>query len=255
MSAPAPCDFQRRVDDHFERVISPGEERSLREHLPGCERCRAYYERRMLLARLDPSAPSAADRLLGGLGLHRQRRWGNTMGWLGIAATAAIAGAVVFGHVSSPRLVDDGFAARGNGPARNNVQAFALLKGHISQPLQGHMSVSDELAFSYENPESKPYLMIFGVDEHRHVYWYYPSWTDPAQPPTSAPAEKSSGVHELPEAVRQAIDGRHLALHGVFLDAPISVLDVEKQVQAQPAEKWSLPVDGNRPVQVLEVKP
>jgi MFS family permease len=61
------------VERHFAGTILPVEERSLRPHLPGCDPCRDYYERHLVLARLDPEALSAQERLARGLGLRARR--------------------------------------------------------------------------------------------------------------------------------------------------------------------------------------
>jgi hypothetical protein len=60
---------RRLVDRHFAGTISPEEERALRPHLPGCRDCRAYYQRYLVLARFDPAALAAEERIARGLGL------------------------------------------------------------------------------------------------------------------------------------------------------------------------------------------
>ena len=54
---------------HFGLDISSGRERQLRLHLVECAECSAWYERHLLVASLDPKAPSAERRLAVGLGL------------------------------------------------------------------------------------------------------------------------------------------------------------------------------------------
>ncbi len=60
------CPMHHLIARHFTRRIRPAEETELRQHLPTCKVCHAYYERHLMLARLDPSAPSAEER--SGLG-------------------------------------------------------------------------------------------------------------------------------------------------------------------------------------------
>ncbi|AKQ70159.1 hypothetical protein A176_007071 [Myxococcus hansupus] len=68
-----PCDLLPLVDRHFSARITPPDERRMREHLQDCAHCRERYERQLLLARLDPSAPDARTRLARGLGLEARR--------------------------------------------------------------------------------------------------------------------------------------------------------------------------------------
>jgi MFS transporter, DHA1 family, tetracycline resistance protein len=60
------------VERHFAGTISQVEERSMRPHLPACESCRTYYERHLVLSRLDPDALAAEERLGRGLGIRCQ---------------------------------------------------------------------------------------------------------------------------------------------------------------------------------------
>ena len=57
------------VDAHFAGRIAPVRERRMREHLPGCASCSRYYEKHLVLASLDPRAPSAQERMAVGLGI------------------------------------------------------------------------------------------------------------------------------------------------------------------------------------------
>jgi len=57
------------IDAHFAGRGAVARERGLREHCLGCAPCRAYYERHLLLAELNPSALGVRERLARGLGL------------------------------------------------------------------------------------------------------------------------------------------------------------------------------------------
>jgi hypothetical protein len=79
------CPHRRWVEQHFDGVIAPHDERVLRRHLYGCGECQKLYQRLLVGARLDPEALSARERLARGLGLKPAappRRW--------IAITAAV---------------------------------------------------------------------------------------------------------------------------------------------------------------------
>ena len=66
------CSKRCLVDRHFEGRILPAEERGLRKHLADCANCTKYYERRLLLARLEPEALKPKQRLARGLGFRRR---------------------------------------------------------------------------------------------------------------------------------------------------------------------------------------
>ncbi len=90
MSQPTACWGRVLVDRHFEATITPEQERSLRSHLEECAACQTRYERRMLLAALDPQAPDAATRVGVGLGL-LPRQGPTRHAWVAAAAVCAAA--------------------------------------------------------------------------------------------------------------------------------------------------------------------
>jgi hypothetical protein len=85
----------------------------------------------------------------------------------------------------------------------------------------------DELAFSYDNASHKPYVMIFGVDEGGRVYWFYPAWTDESENPMAVKTDPNRISQQLPEAIKHRYAGSRLTVHGLFLDQPLTVRDVE----------------------------
>ena len=230
---PVPCAMRASVDRHFAGAIGPDAERALREHLPTCADCHGYYERHLLLARLDPKALDAKARLAQGLGLPRPRSAAWSLGVIGLAAAAAAVALVV-----APRLLhtDGGFTPRG--PAVKlpevHLSVFRFQRGaerSAAVPVTDRIGAGDELEFAYENRAGKQRLMIYGVDEHRHVYWFFPAWQDPATDPEAIRIEAGEGTHELPEAVAHYFDGRQLTLHALFTDAPLTVRDVERRLE------------------------
>jgi Putative zinc-finger len=236
------CIERAFIGRHFAGTLSPSDERVMREHLPTCEPCRALYERHLLLARLDPEALPAQERIARGLGLSTaRRRWPTLAAATAIAATAAAA--VVLLVARGAR--DDGFTSRGGAPAPSAPESRVFLYDVESRPrllLAGDVvGRSDELALAYENRLAKKRLMVFGVDEHRHVYWFYPAWENEAEDPVAVPIAADTGRHELPEAVRHAFDGRTLEVHAVFVDSPFSVRQVEALVAARTPGPLPLP--------------
>jgi len=74
----------------------------------------------------------------------------------------------------------------------------------------------------------KARLLVYGVDEHQHVYWYHPAWPPSAAPPVPLVDAAGVGPHELPEAIRHPLDGRRLQIVALLFDRPLSVDEVER---------------------------
>jgi hypothetical protein len=106
--------------------------------------------------------------------------------------------------------------------------------------VRDEVSPKDELGFGYRNPAGKKRLMIFAVDEHDHVYWYQPAWTDERAEPVAVPAEGGDAEHALPRLTLHAFDGDRLRFVALLLDEPRSVRDIEARL----AGGGPLRVDG-----------
>lgn len=222
------CAQQRRVDHHFEGTLAPSEEREMREHLTGCVDCHARYQRQLLLEQLDPAALRAQDRIGRGLGIGRVAA--TSVRWRApLAALALAAGLLLFLGFRGVRSPDSGFTARG-GEDHASGSVLVYRAAPLGKPTRAGDSIGarDELAFAYENASAKRYLMIFGIDEHRHVFWYHPGWSSPGEDPSSIAIETTPGVHHLNEAIAHQLDGRELEIHALFTDAPLSVKSVER---------------------------
>jgi hypothetical protein len=238
------CVQRGRVDRHFDGEISPDSERSLRQHLPACDACRSRYDRWLLLSRIDPTVLKSEVRLAKGLGLRGRASSVLSFAWKGAGLLAAAAAVALFVHGRSQPGALDGFAARG-GPPRppaSRVFVYDVRPGEPPALASGTLRRGDELAFAYENGAAKKHLMVFGVDEHSHVYWFYPAWLAKTDDPSAIAIEHDARRHELPEAVRHDLDGTKLEIRSVFLDAPVNVSQVEAMIQADP--KGPLPIPG-----------
>ena len=227
MRSPPRCPTARLVDRHFSLRIRPREERTLRAHLTGCQTCAARYERYLALAPLDPRAASAQSRLAVGLGLQR-RHAPRAVPVLTAAAVCALLAATVLLRPSSRGGAR--YAPRGGDASRLFI--YRVPAGEAPTPVDHRISSHDELAFAYENGTGRRRLLVFAVDEHRHVYWYHPAWDDPAADPVAIAISTAAGVHELPEAIGHAYDGSELMLYALFTDEALSVRTVEQWIAA-----------------------
>ncbi|MEA2746445.1 MAG: hypothetical protein QOI41_588 [Myxococcales bacterium] len=234
------CLMTARVDRHFSRTLDPADERAMREHLPTCAQCRARYEKQLLLERLDPDAAAPEARIASGLGIGRARPMLRAAPFMGALALAAAIAFLVLRPAGPGSPLDTGFTARGGGDASTSEDAayVIVLRGATDAgPTRAGASIhrNDELTFSYGNGAGKRYLIIYGVDEHRHVFWYYPAWSDPKEDPHSIAI--APGAQSLPDAVKHDLDGKQLEIHAVFTDSPLSVKSVESLISSAPIGK------------------
>jgi hypothetical protein len=236
------CPDVERVDRHFSRRLPPAEEKAMREHMPACAACRERYERHLLLERLDPGSGDGKARIASGLGFggSPDLRPARVFRLAGPAAGAALVAAALMLFVGRRSGNDEAeFVARGGDAEVDQSTGITVYAAHDrdggAARAASTLRPSDDLAFEYENRTGKPWLMIFGVDEHRHVYWYYPAWMDPADDPRSIAIHRTTGREPLPDAVRQVVDGAELDIRAVFSDEPLSVKTVERAVAAAKA--------------------
>ena len=199
------------VDRHFRLSLPPPEEREMRAHLSACAECRAHYHHHLLFASMDPAAPSAMERLGVGLGLRPRVPAAAATRWAVLAGLAVTATAL-FMIFASPRTGSDrtvaletgpsptglptsvgssagasGFSARGEPSDAAALWLYRVGDRDRLHPLGAgdRIGTDDELAFAYRNAAGKSHLMVFGVDQTGHVYWYFPSWVDPASNPVA----------------------------------------------------------------------
>jgi hypothetical protein len=233
-----------RVDAHFAGKLSVEDEATMRRHLlEGCDACHFRYTRLAMLAKVQPGAMKPEDRIAAGLGFRgRERRWPIL---IGVVAAAAVLAIVVFGRK------DDQFASRGPAVASGEVRVFRVRAGAAGERVVDRIGVSDELAFAYRNGTGKKYLFVFGVDEHRHVYWFSPAWKSATERPAAPVAVADGAFHEIEDAIGHPYDGSRLDVYGLFTDRPWSVQEIEAVVgRAAGAPSFD---DGVLTVQRLEV--
>ncbi len=253
------------IADHFAGAGAPAAEQEMRAHLPTCSDCHTFYERHLLLASLDPAGVPIETRLARGLGIRPARVPRRAaLGWLTLCGASAAAVVIVTmgtpRGLPNPRAVDPtarratsssepgepaqpsgaGVASRGGAPANvaaaraPDLQIYRIFTGRrgstTSEKAADFVYAGDELAFAYRNPAGKGRLLVFAVDEHGHVYWYHPGWSDAGENPTAVPISAGPGLHELPAAVLHKFDGERIMIHALFTDRELSVRQIEAAV-------------------------
>ena len=270
--SPAHARTRRAIAAHFAGRTSTATETAMRAHLLTCLPCKGHYQRHLTLARLDPRALPAEERIARGLGL-RVRAFGGGHGRARLIAgltvsVATVAALAIFPVRTPDQRIDPAramranadFTARGTDVAAERAVAFWTYRvGGEGTPRLADRAIrrDDELAFAYSNPIGKAFLMIFGVDEHRHVYWFHPAWPAGQPAPTAIRAVEGPGPHELPGAIRQALDGRRLNVYAALSDRALDVKAVEAAV-GLPTASDMLPALGDSVVVVgrtYEVQP
>jgi hypothetical protein len=194
----------------------------LSERPPDGDALAAHAGRLLRTLRRPPRLDDAASaRLLRGVeaaarAAPRRPRWP-------LMLSAAVAAGVVALVAFPRRPPDSSFHPRGRGqaalaPAVTGAQLlmYRLGAGGRPEPLGDRIRRDDELAFAYRNDGQARRLMVFARDEHGHLYWYHPAWTDPAQNPEAIPLAADPGPHELPAAISQPLDGRRLEICWLF---------------------------------------
>jgi hypothetical protein len=250
----APCENRRAIAQHFAGRGTPAADGAMRAHVGACASCRRHYDRHLMLASLDPRGRRAKERIARGLGLRvaapPPRRRG---AWLALGALVPAAAAVL---LLAPRAPDpDAFTSRG-APAGGHEAAPAVWIYRVGRDGAVHLAdgtihADDELAFAYSNTARRPYLLIFGVDEHRHVYWFHPAWRVGAPPPAAVRASAGPGPFELPEAIRQHTDGRQLTIYALLSGQPLQADTVEAAIRRAGAAGPSAATFGaERPVAI-----
>ncbi len=233
--SPAHARSRRAIAAYFCGRAAPPAERAMRAHLADCASCQRLYDRHLILAHLDPRALSAQDRIAASLGFRSRpaRRWGRWIGGLVVPVAAAAAFALLpRQHLQTDRA--DPFGARGVESSTARAPSFWMYRiGRAGAPKLADRTIgaADELAFAYSNPGSKRFLMIFGVDEHRHVYWFHPSWSEGQAPPLAITASAGPGPHELQEAIHHDVDARRLEVYAAFSERQLDASIVEANVR------------------------
>jgi hypothetical protein len=250
MTHPAACtEVRGAIERHFRAAAR--NEPALRAHLHECSNCRAYYDRRLLVEHLDPAGLGPERRLQAGLGLATRASRGRVHLWVPLAAAALLLLILPRLH-SRPEFRARGGVIEAAGPA---LWVYRLSPAGQGEPVRDEIRRADELAFAYRAPADARFLLVFGRDEHGHVYWYHPEWTDATRDPASVPIANAPVRHELAAAISHPLDGSVHELCGVFSRDPWPVRDAERRLAQAPVRELER-LEGVRVLcQTLRVTP
>lgn len=173
-------------------------------------------------------------------------RWRRIPGVLAVAAAIA---AVAFVAVRRPEV--DEFRAKsalgGNSRERwSGIRFYRVDATGETERLIDRFRVADGLVFSYTNlgPQPFDHLMVFGVDASGAVRWFFPAYDREGTNPESIAIKRGDADMPLPDVVRHDFASGPLAIHAVFSDGALRVLDVEAAVREQRDPKAPLALGG-----------
>lgn len=249
--------WERRLVLHFASALGPRREMGLRRHLEACAGCRACYAA-MTLA--EGEAAARHDRLEAALFGPAETEVEPSGRWSPLRVAALVAPAalvlVLGALVATGRLGEGAFTAKGGASEASRYVSIAVYErgpgGEAMQPVTRSVASGAALAVAYTNRAVEGFdrLLVFGVDEHATIYWYYPAWTDPGADPRPVPIERGAGI-ELPDAVTHTLEGRRLRIFALFTRRrDLSVKRIERIVARLKRERVRVdrlerfPVDG-----------
>ena len=173
-------------------------------------------------------------------------------GWRRIPGMLAVAAAVVaVSIVAVRRPRTDEFRAKsalgGNSRERwSGIRVYRVDSAGEATRLDERFRVTDGLLFSYTNLGPRPldHLMVFGVDSRGEVRWFYPAYDREGTNPVSIAIKRGDADVPLPDVVRHDFSPGPLAIHAVFSDRPLRVLEVEALLREHRDPTAPLPLEG-----------
>lgn len=122
-----------------------------------------------------------------------------------------------------------------------SISVFRALDNEQYKKVDKSIRSDDALAFSYTNGGDYPYdyLMIFAVDTHGEVFWYYPAYEDESTNPLSIDIRPSAEPIPLKEQVRHELNGGKIRIFALFSKEALDVRGVEQII----SEDYSDPGD------------
>jgi hypothetical protein len=258
----------RAVDRYFEGRLDATGETRMRARLARCSRCRARYERQLVIeaALAGGDDAPASDRLWRGIEAATDRTASVPLGtsapraarWLPLGVAAV--GAVVIAIVALPRAPSPTHpptspepVARGaEGTVPPALHVFRSVSPHTTAPLATGATIGarEGLLFAYSSLDPAfTHLMVFAVDSKHGVHWYYPAYLRPGDDPPAIPIAPGRAGVELGEEIRHELPPGPMRVIALFLREPRGVLEIEELVRAQLAEPRR-PLEDDSPLPV-----
>jgi len=183
----------------------------------------------------------------------RSRAWQVSRGW----GAAAAGGILVLGLSWVYRHPRSNFAERGTsssptpglgveefraksgrsvvaGPSRwAGVRAFRVIRTGQPEPLTETVPTDASLLFYYTNLGNNPFdfLVIFAVDAHQNVRWFYPAYEQPGVNPASISIKRGLANVPLPDLIHLDWAPGPIVIHALFSHLPLHVLEVEARIE------------------------
>jgi hypothetical protein len=232
------------IDRYFRGRLGKQATARMLGRLGRCQRCRVRYHRNLLFERVGPDGEErAADRLWtsiveaaqpGGTPPSRRAKVGRSLSALLLVggAAAALMLLVLRGSDPVPRGRPGGAAPA---PA---IYLYRSVAGRQAEALAGQLRAADGILVAYSNPtDDLKYLLVFAVDPSGKVFWYYPAYEKAGDDPPAVPIRTRAEAVELGEEIRHQLAPGPLRMWAVFLPRPWRVIDVERMVRRETAEK------------------
>ncbi len=271
-----------QVDRYFAGSLGPAAVSRMFRRLWRCETCRARYERHLVYERSLPDGLAAGE----------ERLWQSILASADRAADSArvstfpralrrvlsrpatllgagaFAAAALWAVVGRPPHPLPGVLSRGSSETETTLSPtlhlFRSIGEHATEAVDRTVHPNDGILIAYSNPSADlAFLMVFAVDVHGDVHWYYPAYERAGENP-AAPAIRTRALGvELNEEIRHPLPVGPLRVFALFLRRPLLVDEVERQV----SEAWNrhgqsptavdrLPLaDGRQVSRLLEVTP
>jgi hypothetical protein len=128
----------------------------------------------------------------------------------------------------------DEFRAKSAAPGNNRerwsgIRVYRVDAAGEARRLGDRLHATDGLLFSYTNlgPAPLEHLMVFGIDAQGGIRWFYPAYDREGTNPESVAIKRGDADVPLPDVIRHDLAPGPLAIHAVFSDRALRVLDVE----------------------------
>jgi len=228
---------RRRITLGFQGSLRGAEQQRFFRHLETCMECHALFSAQLWAEEAEPGFEDRRHRRMERslFGAAEERPSGRLLTGRRLAFAGAVCAVVLALLVLRP---DKPFRVKAAGEddySRHvSIAVYQRTAGGELTPVERTISGRAALAFAYTNTSHfRPdHLLLFGVDEHFNVYWYYPAWTDPGKNPTAHPILRGTGI-ELDEQVRHRYQGRWLRVFALFTRrGDLTVKEIERVTEA-----------------------